>query len=190
MSTTNADGVLRRSSRRLRHRSRSAAVSVALVLAALIGAYLAVEAGLALAGHRPLLATPAAMWDFAQSQPVVAWGAAIVLALVGLVFVLSAILPGRLARREVADERLTIVLDDDVLASGLSRSVATAAGVSRAQVRTAVGARRARVDLTPTTGFPPSRDVAQQAAQATVRALGVRPTVTTSVAVAREGVIA
>lgn len=192
MSTTDtaADGVLRRSSRRLRHRSRSAAVSVALVLAALIGAYLAVEAGLALAGQRPLLASPAQMWDTAQSQPAIAWTAAVALAVIGIVFVLLAILPGRLARREVGDERLTIVIDDDVLASGLSRSVATAAGVSRSQVRTSVGSRRARVDLTPTTGFPPSREAAQQAAQATVRTLGVRPALSTSVAVAREGVIA
>ncbi|MFJ6653790.1 DUF6286 domain-containing protein [Microbacterium sp. NPDC091313] len=190
MSTQNADGALRRSSRRLRHRSRSAAVSVALVLAALIGAYLAVEAGLALAGQRALLASPAQMWDFAQSQPAVAWSAAVVLALIGVVFVVLALTPGRLARREISDERLTIVLDDDVLASGLSRSAATAAGVARSQVRTSVGHRRARLDLTPTTGFPPSRDAAQQAAESTVRDLAVRPALTTSVHVEREGVIA
>ncbi|WP_125130681.1 DUF6286 domain-containing protein [Microbacterium sp. 10M-3C3] len=190
MSTQNADGVLRRSSRRLRYRSRSAAVSTALVLAALIGLYLAVEAGLALAGRPALVATPAQLWDTAQAQPAIAWVAAVVLAVIGVVFVLLAVLPGRLARREVSEERFTVVLDDDVLASGLSRSAATAAGVGRSQVRTAVGHRRARVQLTPTTGFPPARDAAQQASVATVTALGLRPGLTPRVTVEREGVIA
>jgi hypothetical protein len=194
MSTTDtpvgAQRALRRTARRLRHRSRSAAVTVALALAALLGVYLAVEAGLALAGLPALVAAPAEMWDLAQAQPVIAYGTAAVLAVVGVAFVVLAVLPGRLARREIADDRLTVVLDDDVLASGLSRSVATAAGVARTQVRTSVGRRRARVDLTPTTGFPPSREAAQQAGQATVRTLGIRPALNPSVVVGREGVIA
>jgi hypothetical protein len=187
--TESLDPALRRSVRRLRHRSRSVAVSVALIVAAVLAVYLGVEAALALAGLPALLATPEQIWDAAHSAPVITWSASVVLALIGVVCILLAVLPGGLARRTLDDDRLAVVIDDDVVASAFSREVAAATHVARDQVRTAVGRRRARVDLTPTTGFEPDREAARRAGADLVEALHLRPAPTPSVAIARKGVI-
>ena len=58
-----------------------------------------------------------------------------------LVTVVLAILPGRKARHELADDRAVVIMDDEVMASGISRVTAAAAAVAPAPVRTSVSRR-------------------------------------------------
>lgn len=180
----------RRMIRRERHRSRSLAVGIALVVLMLALAYLAVEAVLEAIGATPLLLSVSAMAQAALGASAV-WmlPAAAGAALVALVLLVLAIAPGRRARHRLAHERAAMIVDDDVLASALSRRAARAGGVSRAQVTTVVAPRGARIGVRPTSGFPVSSDDVRQAAQEVLTALAPTPKVGVAVAVSREGVV-
>jgi hypothetical protein len=189
MSRSPIDRARARAVRRLRFRSRSVAVSIALVGLAAAAAYVGVEAVLALLGMPALVGSPAALAEHAQAAGPIALVVAGILAILGIICLLAAILPGRFRRRAIADERMTVVIDDDVVAAGMSRSVATALGVPRTQVRTSVGRRSAEVRVTPTTGFSVTGESAREAAAETVQRTGIRPALTTRAAIARTGVI-
>jgi hypothetical protein len=180
----------RRLSRRLRHRSRSVAVSVALGVAALTAAYLGTEAALSALGRAPLLLAPADLASaVGEAQP---WSitAAALLAVTGVVLLALAVLPGSRARRELADERALIVIDDDVLASGLSRAAASRAGISVAQVRTAVSRRRAAVRVRPSSGFAVDAAATSEAMASTIATLAPRPRLAATASIERTGVLA
>ncbi|MBN9194410.1 hypothetical protein [Microbacterium sp.] len=184
------DRPLRVAARRLRHRSRSVAVSIALVATALVAVWVAVESVLAALGRPALLWAPARTVEIVRAggPAVVAVGA--VLAVLGLVAVVLAFLPGRLARRELPDGRAVYVVDDEVLASGISRVAARAARVGSDQVRTVVSRRRSTTHVRPTTGFPPDAAVTSDSVTAAVDGLGLRPAPRASVVIARSGVAA
>ena len=183
-------GLTRRLVRRERHRSRSTAVTVALVVLILVAAYIGTESVLSLIGRPALLQTPSTLLG-ALSEPAV-WSipAIAVLAVLGIVALVAALAPGRRARHRLADHRVAVVVDDDVLAGSLSRRVATAGSVPRSQARTLVSPRRATVHVTPNSGFAIERDAVSAAAREVVAELAPIPGVRTRVVIAESGVLA
>jgi len=186
----NAERALyRRFVRRSRHRSRSAAVIVALSVIALAAVYVGIESVLAALGQGPMLIAPdAAVAALERPEPVVLVGTAVV-GLLGIVFLFLAVLPGARGRHELPNERLAIVVDDGVLAGAIGRTAQRAAGVAPGRVQTTVSARRGTVSITPTSGLPLDREALAATAQEFVETLAPRPTVTVAVAVAANGVV-
>lgn len=179
----------RRLTRRLTHRSRSASVAVALVLVALGALYVATEIALELLGRPALLVTPGdALATTSAGSPwvlAVAAGAA----LFGVVAIVLAVTPGRRARHALADDRMTVVADDAVLAGTLRRSVAETVGVRRDRVRATLGRRRADFGVTPPSGLTIDRAAADARATEVLAALRPRPAVRPRVTVATRGVV-
>lgn len=180
----------RRLSRRMRYRSRSVAVSIALAIAAAATAYVGVEAVLAALSVPPVLLTPADMISAVQAGT--PWSIAVmaVLAVLEIWCLVLALTPGGRARRELADERAVFVIDDDVMAGGISRAAARDAGVPREQVTTTVGRRRAVVRVRPSTGFPVDADMATDAAARAVASVAPRRALSIRTAVDTRGVLA
>lgn len=194
--------------RRELNRSRSVAASLGLIVLALVAAWIGTECVLALAGLPPLLLSPADAvdgWiaagvtsglaaagdavgaDLATLIVVVAAGA---LAVLGLVALIAALAPGRRPRHRLQDARSVLLVDDDVLASAVSRHVARTSGVAADQVRTAVGRRVLVTRVQPTSGHPlVAADLEADSADY-VRALELTPAARARVAVAASGVIA
>ncbi|TPW77440.1 hypothetical protein [Schumannella soli] len=189
--STNADGRFARTlARREMHRSRSVASSVAAVLAALAVTYAAIE--LVLAGFRllPLLVRPAdaeSAWLTGAPLVLAAAGALVVL---GVIALLLAVLSQRRPRHRLDDARSVILVDDDVLASAVSRRLARFAGVAAEQVRTAVGRGSLAVLVRPTSGRPLVQAELDDTAAAFATALAARPRLRSRVTVARDGVVA
>lgn len=180
----------RRLSRRMRFRSRSVAVSIALAAVAVAAAYLGVEAVLAALSVPALLLAPADL--LAAVQAGTPWNIAVIagLAVLGIWSIVLALAPGGRARRELSDERAVFVIDDDVMAGGISRAAALNAGVSRDQVTTTVGRRRAVVRVRPSAGFPVNAASATDAATRAVAAVAPLRALTIRTAVDTQGVLA
>ncbi len=144
--------------RRFVHRSRSTAVSLALLPVVVLAVWIATESTLALLGAAPLLADPSAAIEAlvsvssGASAPIVL-AAAGALAALGVAASVLALAPGRRDRRRVSSGRHVIIVDDAVLASAFSARAARAASIGRDQVRTALGRRRGEVAVTATSGF-------------------------------------
>jgi len=179
----------RRLVRRSLHRSRSAAIVAALVGVILVAAYVGTEATLAALGRGPLLVTPDAALASSENPTVILLVAAGAAALVGIVLVILAIVPGRRGRHEVANERLAVVVDDAVLAGALSRVVRREAAVAESRVRTVVSARRGLVTVTPTSGVLLNASALTASAKEYLDALELSPAVRADVSVARNGVV-
>ncbi len=179
----------RRLSRRMRHRSRSVAVSIALWVAALPLAYLAVEAVLELVGAPALWQRPLDVIGTVTGAEAVRYAVAVAAVVAAVVLLVLAFAPGRLSRHELADERMLVVVDDEVLAGAVSRAAATVAGVPRDRVSTSVGSRSADVTVRPTSGFGVSRDDIGAAAQRELERLAPKPPVRQKVRVEAAGVI-
>ncbi len=180
----------RRLSRRMRHRSRSVAVSIALWVAALPLAYLAVEAVLELAGAPALWQRPLDVVGTITGAEAIRYSVAGAAVLAAIILLTLAFAPGRLSRHELADERMLVVVDDEVLAGALSRAAAIAASVPRDRVSTEVGARTAEISVRPTSGFGVSRDDVAAAAGRELERLAPRPAVRQRVRIESAGVIA
>ncbi len=168
-------GAARGAARRLRGRSRSVWASVALLLAAAAAGLLGAEAALYALGRPPFLASPeqirAALRDGGTPAVIVAATATVL----GLLSLWGAVAPGRTHRRALTAGRAPLVVDDAVLAGALSRSVGDAAAVPRSQVATRLGGRRARIALTPVTGFDIDRNAVEGAASRLLADVGAAP---------------
>lgn len=112
-----------------------------------------------------------------------------VLLLAGLVFFLSAVLPGRRARHTLPDPRLFVVVEDEVLASALARRARLAAGVTQEQVMVVVGQRSVVVNVRPTSGVPLSAEQIQAAVEAELAKMQLAPMPQVRVNLATSGVI-
>ena len=179
----------RRLVRRSLHRSRSAAVIVALVVLSLAAIYAGIEATLAALGRGPLLVSPVdAMAALEKPTPYVLAGAAVV-AVLGIVFLVLALLPGTRGRHEIPNERLAVVVDDGVLAGAIGGVAQRSSGVSPSRVVTSVTRRRGVVVITPTSGVPLDSEALASTAQEFVRTLQPRPAVTVGVTVSKNGVV-
>ena len=179
----------RRLVRRSLHRSRSAAIIVALVAVSLAAAYVGTEATLAALGLGPLLVTPDAVLTSVENPEQLVLVVAGAAALVGLALVVLALVPGRRGRHQVASDRLAVVVDDAVLAGAIGRVVRREAAVAESRVRTVVAARRASVSVTPTSGMPLNADALTASAKSYLDALELSPAVRVNVSVHTSGVV-
>ncbi|MGN6325559.1 hypothetical protein [Pseudolysinimonas sp.] len=177
----------RRLGRRLTHRSRSVAASVALVLVALAAVAIAIEAALRLLDRPALVARPDRIVAALASGSPWAVLAGAVAAVLGIAAILVAVIPGRRPRRVVQREDLLVVIDDDVLASSLSRAAASGASIPRDQVRTVLGRRVARVRVQPSSGFPLTADEPLRRVTEVLDTAQARPALRPRVEVSTEG---
>lgn len=142
--------------RRELYSSRStAAVLVAIVLI-LVLAWLATEIVLHVLGRPPLLVAPARMIrDSAQlTSPPASWivaGGAVATVL-GIMLIVLGLAPGRRSRHILMSSRSVIVVDDEVIASGLARYAASAARIDPNNVHVIVSRRNVDVRVIPTSG--------------------------------------
>lgn len=161
--------VERRIRRRSVHRSRSTAVAVALVVLALVAAWIGTESVLRAIGRPPLLADPQTAVD-AALQPdaafvTIAEVIAVVLVVLGIVLIVLALKPGRQHRSVVQHDRGAVVVDTRIVASTAANAAGTAAGVPEGNASATARGRRTEVRIVPVTGIP----VDEQAVQAAVR---------------------
>ncbi len=180
----------RRLSRRMRYRSRSVAVSIALGVVALAAVYLAVESVLAALSLPPLLVTPEALVTLITAGTPLSLAAGAAFVVLGIVCLVVAVAPGARARRDLTDERVIFVIDDDVMASGISRAAALSAGVPRDQVTTTVSRRRAVVRVSPSSGFRVDTTRTTDAASRAVAAVAPRRDLTVRTTLENQGVLA
>ncbi|MFI2566360.1 DUF6286 domain-containing protein [Paenarthrobacter sp. NPDC018779] len=165
------DPAMGRILRRETHSSRAGAAGIAAVLVILLCVYALLESGVRAVGQPPWLIDPGTAAERiialpAGIQPLLLGAAGAVIAMVGLFFVLHALLPGRRARHLLRDPRIAVVVDDEVLASALARRARAAANVTPEQVMVVVSQRLVVVNVRPTSG---SR-VSEEAVLAAVRA--------------------
>ena len=180
----------RRLSRRMRYRSRSVAVSAALGVIAVALTYIGVEAALAALTLPPLLLSPVDLTEALTSGDPRALAVIAGLVVLAVFAIVAALTPGGRARHELADDRAVFLIDDDVMAGGISRAAALGAGVSRTQVTTTVGRRRATVRVRPSAGFPVDAELATNAADQAVSAAEPLRAISIRTAVDRKAVLA
>jgi hypothetical protein len=182
-----SERALRSAEHRMLHRSRSVAVSVALAVVAVAAVYVGVEAVLAVTGLAPLLIAPGDVAQLLRDDALVRTVAIVVLAVAGLAALVAGVTPGRFHRRRLTDERVRVVIDDEVLAGSASRAAAGAGSVPNDQVVTRLSRRRALVEVRPASGFPIAPSVVTDAVTRDLGRLALRPTPRVAVAVASKG---
>lgn len=180
--------------RRELHSSRAAPSIAAAVLISAFCLYVMFEAALKATGQDPWLVGPeqAAEWVGSLSENVAAAplvGAGLLLFVIGLLFFLNAVLPGRRARHTIPNPRTAIVVDAEVLASALARRARVAAGVTGDQVMVTVGRRAVEVQVRPTSGVPVDVEGVRSVVEDELRKTSVEPLPAVRVAVAPSGVI-
>ena len=150
--------VERRIRRRSVHRSRSTAVAVALVVLALVAAWIGTEAVLSAIGRPPLVADPQTVVDTAL-RPDAAFVTIVeviagVLVVLGVVLVALALKPGRQHRSVVEHERGAVVIDSRIVASTAANAAGMAAGVPEGNASATARGRSTEVRIVPVTGVP------------------------------------
>ncbi|PZF28084.1 hypothetical protein DEJ05_05955 [Curtobacterium sp. MCLR17_045] len=148
--------VERRIRRRSVHRSRSTAVAVALVVLALVAAWIGTEAVLSAIGRPPLVADPQTVVDTAL-RPDAAFVTVVeviagVLVVLGVVLVVLALKPGRQHRSVVEHERGAVVIDARIVASTAANAAGMAAGVPEGNASATARGRSTEVRIVPVTG--------------------------------------
>ena len=185
----------RRILRRETHSPRSVlAIALAVVLV-LVFAWIGTESVLALLGQSPLLVAPvdalAAVLALPEAlAPAVIIAAGVVVALVGLVLVLIAVLPGRRARHIGATERTAVVVDNAVIASALARTASRRANIDPDQVVVTVGHRTAVVSVRPTSGISVDQAEIDDAVREQLDAFGLTPKLSCTVVIEKSGMVA
>ncbi|PZE95253.1 DUF6286 domain-containing protein [Curtobacterium sp. MCBD17_008] len=149
--------VERRLRRRSVYRSRSTAVSVALVVLVLVAAWIGTESVLRAIGAPPLLADPQTAVDAALA-PDAAFVTMIeviaaVLLVAGIVLVVLALKPGRQHRSVVAHGRGAVV-DSSIVASTARNAAGRAAGVPDGHTTASARGLRTEVSVVPMSGIP------------------------------------
>jgi len=184
----------RRIVRRETHSPRSGFAIVLAVIVLLIAAWLVTETVLVLVGAPPLLVTPGTLVDSALALPtavlpVALVTAGIVVAALGLVCVVVAVLPGRRPRHRGESARTALVVDDRAIASALARRAARAAGIDPDNVIVSVGHRRAEVRLSRSSGWSIDTGAVEAAVASELKRLNLSPTLRPSVVVDSRGVV-
>lgn len=182
--------VLRRVVRRETHSPRTVAMFVAVVLLILALAYIGLEIVLSLAAQPALLLGPAAAGGWivglptAQPAGLVIAGS-VVLALIGLVFVVLAVTPGRLSKHSLESGDRAIVVDNGVIASALAQHLSEETGLARDSITVGVGHRSVDVTVRPGAGIPLERAPVQAAAEAELQTYRLSRSVRTRVRIDR-----
>ena len=182
--------VLRRVIRRETHSPRTVAMFVAVVLLILALAYIGLEIVLSLAAQPALLVGPAAAAGWliglptAQPAGLVIAGS-VVLALIGLVFIVLAVTPGRLSRHVLDAGGRAVVVDNGVIASALAQHLAEETGLARDSITVGVGHRTVDVTVRPGIGVPLDKADVQSAAEAELQTYRLTDKVRTRVRIER-----
>lgn len=178
------DRALSRVVRRETHSPRTVAMFVAVSLLILALIYVGVELVLSLLAQPALVAAPGAIaqWLVAlpgdQPTPLVIVGGVIV-AILGLVFVILAVTPGRLSKHELAfdgSER-AVVVDNGVIAAAVAQKVSADSGVARDRVTVGVAHRTVDVTVRPDPGVEIERESVRRAATEALDAYRLVPRV-------------
>ncbi|UXM92129.1 DUF6286 domain-containing protein [Paenarthrobacter sp. JL.01a] len=180
--------------RRETHSSRAAAAVIAAVLVIILCVYALLEAGVRAVGQPPWLVDPTTAAERiialpAGISPLLLGASGAVIAMVGLIFLLQAVLPGRRARHLLRDPRTAVVVDDEVLASALARRARAAANVTQEQVMVVVSRQTVVVNVRPTSGSRVSREAVLAAVQAELEDMSPVPMPAVRVNLASSGVI-
>lgn len=163
--------VLRRVVRRETHSPRTVAVFVAAIVLILALAYIGLEIVLYLAAQPALLAGPVAGWGWlvglptAQPAGLVIAGS-VVLAVIGLIFIWLAVMPGRLSKHTLEAGGRAVVVDNGVIASALAQHLSEEIGIARENITVGVGHRSVDVAVRPGAGIPLDKSDVQAAAEA------------------------
>lgn len=180
--------------RRETHSSRAGAASIAAVLVIVLCVYALLEAGVRAIGQPPWLINPSTAAERIIAlpdgiSPLLLGASGAVIAMVGLFFLLQAVLPGRRARHLLRDPRTAVVVDDEVLASALARRARTAANVTPEQVMVVVSRQLVVVNVRPTSGSRVSEEAVLTAVQAELEEMSPVPMPAVRVNLATSGVI-
>lgn len=166
------------------------AIGVATVVI-LLCVYAGVETMLSLIGQPPLLSAPADMGSALVSLPTYPAGiviaAGIIAALIGVILIVVSLKRGRRARRVLDTGRTATVVDDEVIASALSRHAAFEGNVDPDDARVSVSSRRALVRLTPASGTSVPRSAVNDVVTRELGTYGLRPALRSRVVVDDRG---
>ncbi|WP_115787147.1 DUF6286 domain-containing protein [Arthrobacter silvisoli] len=189
-----ADPGIRTILRRETRSSRALAAGVAAVLVIAICVYGLLESALRAIGQQPWLIDPQTAAERIVKlpegiSPLLLGATGAVLVMFGLIFLLTAVLPGRRARHLLDDPRVAVVVDDEVIAAALARSARAAANVTQEQVMVVVSQRLVVVNVRPTSGVPVHEQRVQSAVEDELRAMAPSPMPAIRVNVAVSGVI-
>lgn len=193
--TPGSDDDLRRAI--VRRETTSSRAPAAVAAALLVGAvclYFMFEALLKGIGQEPWIRSWEQWWIWFAALPQgtdapLLGVAGALLFLLGLVFFLQAVLPGRRVRYLLPDARAVVIVDAQVLAASLARRARMEAGVNPDQVLVTVSRRVVRVQLRPTSGIPVNRESVEDAVRDELLRAEVEPRPDVSVTVAESGVI-
>jgi hypothetical protein len=111
----------------------------------------------------------------------------IVTAIVGLILIGLGLTSARRGRHTIDDDRVAVVVDDQVIAAALSRSARTAAGLAPGQVSTWVSKRSARLTITPASGVRADDEAVLAAARDELAATAYKPAITPEVRITPAG---
>ncbi|WP_405474374.1 DUF6286 domain-containing protein [Paenarthrobacter ilicis] len=180
--------------RRETHSSRAGAATIAAILVIVLCGYALLEAGVRAVGQPPWLVDPSTAADRIIAlpngiTPLLLGASGAVVAMVGLFFILHALLPGRRARHLLRDRRTAVVVDDEVLASALARRARTAANVTPEQVIVVVSRQQVLVNVRPTSGSRVSADAVRAAVEAELEEMAPVPMPAVRVNLASSGVV-
>lgn len=176
--------------RRETHSPRTVAMFVAVILLVLALVYVGVEIVLYLAAQPALLLGPGAGLAWLVGLPSgqaggLAVAGAAVLAVIGLVFIILALTPGRLSKQQMQWGDRAVVVDNGVIAASLAQHISEETGISRENVTVGVGHRTIDVVVTAAAGMPLERADVQSLAEAQVSSYELTRRVSTRVRINR-----
>jgi len=189
---------MRRITYRETHSSRAAVSVAAAILVLVLAAYGVLESGVHAVGQPAWLIEPQAaaqrIVDLpAGISPLLLAVIGAVLAMLGLIFLLNGVLPGKRARHLLAGARgeqlPAVVVDDEVIASSLARRARLAANVTPEQVMVVVSQRQVLVNVRPTSGIPVDQARVLDAVQDELDRMLLEPSPVPRVNVTASGVI-
>lgn len=177
--------------RRATHSSRAITTVIVLLLLMAAAIFLAVEAIVEMSGYRavvsPTVVAQTVSVNLASLPDWILWLSGGIACVLGLFLLGKALGPGSLSRHGIGGDRYALVVEDSVLAAGVSRVVRKAAQLRRGQVKTSVSKRKLTVHVTPTSGVAVNREVLLEAAQNEVRRAGLKPEPRINLVIAQRG---
>ncbi len=181
----------RRIVRRETHSSRASLAVLLAGIVIVISAWVGIESILNVLNSRAFLVAPR---DAAKAivgipdQPTPALILVGAIAVVfGLIIVLAGLLPGRRPRHHLINDRLALVVDNEVIASALARRAALTGGVSPDQVSVSVSHQKADVRLTPVSGVPVDVPSVNEAVAEELESYALRPPLRATVRIESKG---
>jgi len=185
----NQNTVIRRMGRRETHSSRSAPSTVTALLLFAAVLWLLLETALSFTGNPPLLLAPAELIQHAAvlgtatlPEALLAAGAAS--ALLGILALGAAIMPGHKPRHVIENPRSAVVVERGVLASAIARTARTTSRLAPEQVTASVGHKGVEVRIHPTSGMAVDPVAVREAVESDVAGYSLARHLKVNVAVA------